>query len=477
PLEKLDAARDAAKSAAGSPAQLNKALRQAEFVFEEITNTPGHRNPGATYGARTILYEDCRRGVDLRVAPELLQPIVPALSLLLKSLRWFMQSMAQEFCRLFHETHRELAAQSPERKIRLLDWWLYTEPKLLDAPSVNEIEKLFKQRWAGILPAGSDDSVLQFESSALKKAADELFPVPGTGYYPVRYFCPDLMLAAKDVESIQRGELLYVLGEIHSGKNTLCHAALVEQHPDVQGLVAATEWDLSGACFKIITPQEVETTTARTSEAALRPGDFLVATTADSIAPSGHDSHPVGDLALQEQDRELYAVSHSSGRRFHILEAFSDVLFGFVMNKASWVQPARHVPRVLIDKLVIHRESWRFRKDELTFALEKDEAKRFLGARKWMATHKVPLKAFVRSASEVKPFYLDMDTPVLVEGLCRAIHQLGSPTEEISFSEMLPTSEQLWLRDAEGNLYTSELRFAVVDIQARTWSESQRKAR
>ena len=61
---------------------------------------------------------------------------------------------------------------------------------------------------------------------------EHLFPELGAGYYPVRYFCPDLMLAAEDAEAVRRGEVLYVLGEVHAGKNTLCHAALVEQHPN-----------------------------------------------------------------------------------------------------------------------------------------------------------------------------------------------------------------------------------------------------
>jgi hypothetical protein len=479
-LEKLEAARNQVSNAAGHPTELNEAIQKAELVFEEITKTPGHRNPGATYAARSILYEDCRRDLALQLSPGLLDPIVPALSLLLKSLRWFVQATALEFHRLFRETYRELAAREPEGEIRLLAWWMYTEPRLLQAPSISEIEKFFKQKWRDLLPVGPGNSILQLNSGELKKEVDHFFPDPGPGYYSVRYFCPDLMLAAKDAEAIRRGDVLYVLGEVHAGKNTLCHTALVEQHPDAQELVAATQWDLSTTCFKIITPQEAETTTVRTSEAALRPQDFLVATTPDSIAPSGHDSHSIGELVLREQDGELCAVDLHQGRRFHVLEAFSDLLFGFVMNKASWVQPAGHVPRILIDNLVVHRESWRFRRNELAFAAEKDEAKRFLGARTWMKRNGIPRKTFVKSASEVKPFYLDLESPALVEGLCRAVHHMKSSpadAEELTFSEMLPGAGQLWLRDAAGDSYTSELRFAVVDLQARSWSELQRKTR
>jgi hypothetical protein len=126
--------------------------------------------------------------------------------------------------------------------------------------------------------------------------------------------------------------------------------------------------------------------------------------------------------------------------------------------------------------LVIHRETWRFRKGELEFAAKKDEASRFLGTRRWMKTCGLPDKVFVKSALEVKPFYVDLESPVLVEIFCRAIRRMNSSAgegEELIFSEMLPSPKQLWLRDAEGASYTSELRFAIVDLKARSWSANQ----
>ena len=479
-LDKLETARKEVSGAAGDPVQLNQALRKVELIFEEITSAPGHRNPGTTYGGRTVVYEDCQRDMALRISPDLLSPIIPALSLLLQSLRWFVQSTALEFQRLFRQTYRELAEPEAGGHIRLQEWWHYTEPKLLNAPSLGEVEKLFRQKWADILSIGQHRSTVQFESCNLKDKVEQLFPELGAGYYPVRYFCPDLMLAAENEEAVRRGEALYVLGEVHSGKNTLCHAALVEQHPNRQELVEARQWDLSAACFKILDTQAGETTTVRTSEGLLRPEDYLLATTPDAAAPHGHDCHPISGLVVSEQDEEIQVVSRADGRRFHILEAFSDLLFAFVMNKASWVPPLRHVPRVLVDKLVIHRETWRFRKGELDFAMEKDEGRRFLGARRWMKSRGVPQEMFVKSVWEVKPFYLDLDSSALVEILCRTIRRMkssGGNDEVLTFSEMLPGAKQLWLEDAEGARYTSELRFAVVDLKARSWSASQRKVR
>ena len=476
-LDRLEAARREVDGAAGDPMELNRAMHNVELAFEEITNAPGNRNPGTTYGGRTVVYEDCQRDLAIQITPDLLSPMVPALSLLLKSLRWFMQSTALEFQRLFGQTYRELVAQT-SGDVRLQDWWNYTEPKLLNASSLGELEKLFRQKWDDILAIGQQDSMVQLKSHDLKVRVEQLFPELDAGYYPVRYFCPDLMLAAKDEEAVCRGELQFVLGEVHAGKNTLCHTALVEQHPNRDELVKATQWDLASSCFKVLNTHANPTTTVRTSEGVVRPADYFLATTPDAAAPSGYDCHPISGLMLTERDETIEVVSLADGRRFHILEAFSDLLFAFVMNKASWIPPLRHAPRVLIDKLVIHRETWRFRKGELDFAAGKDEVKRFLGARRWVKSHGLPQKAFVKSALEVKPFYVDMESPVLVEILCRAIRRMNSSIgkdEDLVLSEMLPGPQQLWLRDAKGSSYTSELRFAIVDLKARSCSAIQQK--
>lgn len=66
---------------------------------------------------------------------------------------------------------------------------------------------------------------------------------------------------------------------------------------------------------------------------------------------------------------------------------------------------------------------------------------------------------FVRSPHDVKPIYLDWDAPVLVEVLARLARQ----APWLSFSEMLPGPDELWLKDKGGAAYVSELRCIAVD--------------
>jgi hypothetical protein len=413
----------------------------------------------------------------LRITPELLKPIVPALSLLLGSLRWLTQTIALEFEQLFRQSYADLVKERGTRHIPAADWWLYTEPRLMSTPSLPEIELQFKNKWADLLPLDDRQSLARFESSLLTERVERAFPELPVGYYPARYYCPDLMLATESTELIRLGQALYVLGELHSGKNTLAHAALVAQHPNPEELVNATKWDLSTGCFKILTTHEGEITTTRTSEGLFRPEDYLLATTPDAVAPKGLKSHPISELLICEQDGQLLAVTENGTRSFHILEAFSDLLFPFLMNKGSWVREFCHIPRVQIDQLVIQRESWRAAAEELEFAVEKDEAQRFMGARRWMKKRGIPQITFVRSPLEVKPFYLDLQSPVFVEILSKMVRRLrtsATAQKELVFSEMLPTTSQAWLQDASGAKYTSELRFALVDLKARALSQQFR---
>jgi hypothetical protein len=67
----------------------------------------------------------------------------------------------------------------------------------------------------------------------------------------------------------------------------------------------------------------------------------------------------------------------------------------------------------------------------------------------------------------VKPFYLDLDSPVYVDIFAKVIRQVSRQPDangSITLTEMLPTPDQTWLPDAEGHHYTSELRMTAVDL-------------
>lgn len=466
-LDQLERARKKVEDSAGNPLQLNLALKKLEELFENIAQTSRHRNPGRTYGGRTIIYEDCQRDLAFRISPEFLAPAVPALAILLRGLRWLLHSMAMEFHRLSVETYEELAARLGVADVPVIDWWVITERRLMDTPSLPRIESEFKEKWAEALPIPSEQSWVYFDSRMLEQRVRRLFPeIPGPRR-PFPYYCPDMMFAATP-EEIAQGKVLYVLGEFHLGKNTVAHACLAEQHPNREELQQALERDFASGCLRIINTNEDGVTTVRPTQGVFHRTDYMLATTPESVPPSGFDGHPFSGLILRREGGELVVLERTGQRRFPILEAFTDIFSSFVVNKASWAPALRHIPRVQIDQLVIHRETWRARANELSFAAEKQPLDRFLGARRWMVSRGIHRRVFVKTPSEWKPFYLDMESPVLIEILCRSIRKLrdsGQPEAELTFSEMLPDVGQTWLRDAAGARYTCELRFVLVDLK------------
>jgi len=469
-LDALESARAAVCAAAGEPARLNTALQGLEAIFEEATKLPAQRNGGATYAARTLVYEDCRRDLFPQASTDLLRPVVPALSLLLRSLRWFVYSSGNAFHKALRQCYRELAADGSGAEIPAAVFAARIGTKLADAPSLREVEQAFHEKWASILSPLTDEHVLQFKSQELQPAVERAFPDLQKGSQPVLYYCPDLMIAATDTEAISRGDALYVLSELHVAKNTLTSALFVEQHPCAAELISATAWDCSPGTFRILPSRKWQRLTVRTNEGIVCAEDYLLASAPDAMAPTGFIAHPISELVVVEKDGRLLLKSRDGSCCFDVLEAFADLFFTFLMHKAAWLRALTHSPRIAIDKLVIQRETWRFHGGALAFALEKQESSRFLGARRWRQQHNLPETMFVKVPLETKPFYVDMNSPIYVEILCKMIRRFeetDTAASTISFSEMLPGPSAAWLPDAGGARYTSEFRLALVDLRAR----------
>jgi len=103
----------------------------------------------------------------------------------------------------------------------------------------------------------------------------------------------------------------------------------------------------------------------------------------------------------------------------------------------------------------------------LTFAFEKDEAQRFVGARRWKHEFDLPRFVFIKAPVEQKPLYVDLESPTLINifaKIVRRTKEANAPNMPISVTEMYPAHDQLWLPDAEGNLYTNEFRLVVLDL-------------
>jgi hypothetical protein len=478
-LNQLDDLRQKVAAVAGDPLRLNAALNELQSTFERIAQTPGQKAAGVTYGARTLVYEDCQRDLGLRISPDFFGPILPALTLLLRSLRWLVLSTGQAFYDVLRETYRALALTQTldQPEVSAIALWMAMRHKVKERPpdSVIQIERLFKKKWTDILQLGDAHASIHRQSRVLAQDVERAFPEVVSDLN-AGYYCPDIMVATADPEALRSGSSLYVLGELHLGLNTLTSALFVAQHPDPQDLVGAVEWDNRGGVLQVLSSPRWERVTTRTNEGVFSRQDFLLSSAFDSLPPSGYSAHPIGNMVVRMLGGRLVVMSRDQRYRFEILDAFSPLVHLYVMNQARWFETVPHIPRVTIDSLVIQRESWSVSVEELRFAEEKEEERRFAGARKWRADLNLPAVVFIKSPVEMKPFYVDFDTPIYVEVLCKMVRRLKSARgtgAEISISEMLPHFSDLWLPDDAGERYTSEFRLALVDLKTRAYLEKR----
>ena len=93
----------------------------------------------------------------------------------------------------------------------------------------------------------------------------------------------------------------------------------------------------------------------------------------------------------------------------------------------------------------------------------RDEAARFVGARRWMHAAGLPRFVFARVPGELKPLFVDLDSLTYVNVLAGRVRRAAGAAEPVVFSEMLPGPDELWLPDAGDGRYSAELRLVAVD--------------
>jgi hypothetical protein len=192
-----------------------------------------------------------------------------------------------------------------------------------------------------------------------------------------------------------------------------------------------------------------------------RPKDFRLILSGNTSGVSPEQAVPMGSLLVERAAGRLIVRTRDDRLRFDIIEVFGEIFSGRLMNTFRLLRRRPHAPRIVIDRLVVARESWRRPCQELTFASEGTPERRFLEARRWARRLGLPRLLFARVGAEPKPVFVDLESPAYVEMLAKSVR--GAIDGELSLSEMLPEPGQCWLTDPDGRRYTSEFRVVAVD--------------
>ncbi len=467
-LAELEAARHQVSAAAGDPGALQEALVQLDATYARRTGLATRRGHGDPYAGRALVYEDCRREGLLALDETWLHRLQQPLDMILHGARWFTVEVAKGYRTALAALLRTLAPA--DGRLDLPTFWSHAHPLFFQEPApVHAPMAELTRRWATLLPPLQGRRI-QLDPRELATRVREAFRCDAAAWTQGRYQSPDVMLCRED--GSDSGPWMAVLGEVHVGGNTLLTNGFVWQHPDPQALLDARRADLgcghlvpklSGAGSQRPIRTQAIDDPAFGREVMFSRGAFPT-DPKSAVLLSELEVVGVGD-SVQVRHRR-------AGWTKDILELLGDFLFLAAGSKFRLVDERPHVPRITLGDLVIQRETWKLPCSRFSAALAEDDAGAFVAARRLRDELGLPRHVFVKVPWENKPFFVDFDSPVFVRSLVKqlrnALQRGTDPATQVSVGEMLPGISGLWLRDAAGRRYTSELRWVALDQQGVT---------
>ena len=458
-LDRLSEARSRIATSAGDDAALAAELSTLDSEFTALTGREPRRRHGMPYAGRALVHEETVRDLDIEVGAGLLDALAPALALPLQAARWLTRALAAAYREALHVLHAELAAEGGP--VRLADLWFLAQGALFgtgDRP-VDAVARDFASRWDRVLGPAEVDR-LTFTAAELAPRVAAEFPATRPGWRAGRIHSPDLQLCAASAEALGRGDFLAVLGELHAAWPTFDAALFTVGHPDVESLRRAMAEDLGSDRVRPHYPPDYPRTGGRLTHSLAGPTDRWLAF-ADAPGADRTRLLPATAATVSEMDGGL-VVTAPDGHTWPVLEVFSALVAMHAAEAFKVLTDRPHTPRVTVDRLVLARETWRTTAAATGLVDVTDPVDRYLAVRRWRAALGLPERVFVRVATELKPNYVDLTSPLYATRLCRLVRAAGGDVPVV-VTELLPDAEQAWLSDARGRRYVSELRLQVRD--------------
>lgn len=449
-----------------SPEELLDSFFNVENMFFDLTGQKTNRHEGKMYAGRTLIFQECLRDISVSIGQKLLEEISEPISLLLKSANWITNRASEIYSDAF-ETIYESLVKSENGKTEI-DFFLFW--KQVNALFFHPTENLanlvlpeFQAKWERILHLSEKQRVLKFNAKDLEKGVMEEFGDNRPGWETAKYHSPDFLIAAESIEQIKQGNHKYILGEFHIGLNTITNMGFMRIHPSPDKILKNFNASFHNRRVILVPPKEM--ITFRNFPVFNFEKDYCLAFTKDYINFGTDSILHISELIVDRKDGKLHLFTRDKTLSFSLIVVFSDLLSGICANLFKMIAPARHTPRVEIDNLVVNREAWRIPITELDFVREKDAKLRYLEAQRFRLNHGIPRFVFIKFPNEVKPFYLDFESPIFLENIVKIVNKMLKAKEdnEIIISEMLPAHDQLWMNNNAGEIFTNEFRFIFVD--------------
>ncbi|HEU5066431.1 MAG TPA: lantibiotic dehydratase [Gaiellaceae bacterium] len=441
-LARLETARK--RIATASRDELGQALDEFDHVFEDLVGEVPARTPELAGGGRTPVYMDAMRDLHVDLGPGLVAELAASLVPLLESSRWLCGRSFELGCGLMMEA----IGPGGRRPLAPLFGKVFSALREMPRLLASEHDEL-QRRWADLL----DDP----DRTTIGERARARFSDFGPAWPISVFHSPDIQIAAADVDAIERGDYLVVIGDFHPGTNPLGQGLFSYRHPDRQRFLETWGSDVGTPTIYPWPPRVAQVPmTARLMPASNLPGDIVVLPPMPEVrAPRGSRVVSVADLlvdgaTITDREGSFRAPLHS---------LFWAPMFVATVFSYEPFPNVEHMERITAGRTVFRRESWRISVGDCPTDP--------VAVAGWARDHGMPRRVFVRMPDERKPTYLDVESTVLARVFCRQIRRRADGAEQfVTVSEMLPRPEDCWL-ELEGERYTSELRIAAVDLTRR----------
>jgi hypothetical protein len=438
-------------------------------AYQELTGDAPSRREGEMYAARTLLYEDCERNVRDLVMGEPIARRLESVAPLLDIARWVTGELPRRYQSRFLEVFRRLSGGLPAvdfvQFVRETQW--LAEDKRIEGEMREEIEAAWREVIGSRWPAGdgavehvmvtAEDCRQVLARLDLDGDGDGDHGGEGAGRPEIlgaRFLSPDFLLAAT-ADEIRAGQGLIVMGELHKAVFLAAQPVAQPFCPARDRLLASVQRAVPGPVLSIVdAPLGYQRSDFNWPDL---PGFYEILTEGATSRFPPERVVPVGALEVTEEDGNLYVATRDGRLRTWLFS----VLSGFLYRKLLAVDPielsGRYAPRILLDEIVVRRQRWQVDSEALASCRARPDSAALLGAaRRFQRQLGMPDRIFVKSPNEIKPIYIDFQSFFLVE----LLFKLASEAPTLSITEMLPGADELWLGDAQGGRYTSEIRMS-----------------
>ena len=444
-----------AQQAMGSAEVVNLLLEQLDQCFTDLCGVAPTHLAGGSYAGRTLVSLDTRRGTDIVIPDSLVKELAEPMRPVLDAAYWFScQAHAQltEFAGGIFDEHSRDGCMPLDNL-----WFRLQQQELTVNAIVDDVVEQLIERWDTF----AESVTASVTAAELAQRSDAAFSDVAAGWPGARFQAPDVMLAARDLQAINEGDCQFVLGELHAADRSLFRQVFLEQHVDPARLHAAVARDQTEPELRPLLRSAALLARTRTLPDA--PYAFDIECDAVSSTLPASRVLRSGDLWVERRPHGLSIRTRDARLEFPLHAFLGPQAATLIGSRFSLFAPVPYRARSTIGRLVVGRASWSLDLAPMQVHRATTPESRFRAVRRQALDLGWPRRVFYRVPGELKPLYLDMDSPCFVELFARTVRlaaQRGEATLQVV--QMLPLPADSWLTDATGARYTSEWRMLFV---------------